>query len=178
MPILSLSFFLLCSAFSTSYLSASPCLASFLSASAVVPFLSLTHTHMQSFSTPPPPPLLLLLSPSLWSSSRAVETPLACLAEVIPCDSSAHVVMLWAYLSLILQLWNSRAPVQLWPARLPACLRGRWPGPVRHSATPTMPSMPTIHIYCTALCLCRRTNRPALSFLPSRLFSKFFNDAD
>lgn len=72
-------------------------------------------------------------------SSRAVDTMLAPLPEVIPCDSSAHVAML----SLILQPRNNRAAGS---ALLP--LHGRWARP-----DPAAPTMPTITIHCT-WCLC------------------------
>lgn len=55
------------------------------------------------------PLCLCISSPSFSRSVRAAETLLARLAQVIPCDSSAHVVMLWAHLSLILPPWNDGA---------------------------------------------------------------------
>ncbi|KAF3859385.1 hypothetical protein F7725_021784 [Dissostichus mawsoni] len=58
---------------------------------------------------------------------KSKQTPLARLAEVIPCDRSAHVVMLWAGLSLILQ--NRLTLVQLWTPGPPACWA--WPGPAQ-----------------------------------------------
>lgn len=82
------------------------------------PFLSRRNKLCPSPSPPPLPHPMPLHT--LCQSGRAVETLLACSAEVIPCDSSAHVVMSWAYLSLILQFWNNPAPVQLWAAYMAA----------------------------------------------------------
>lgn len=79
----------------------------------------------------PPPP------PARCRSGRAVETLLACPAEVIPSDSSARVVMFRLYWSLMLQLWNKRAPAQ------PAWPPGRGP-------RQALPAPPAAHIYATS----------------------------
>lgn len=75
-----------------------------------------------------PPP-----SPFLWWSSRAVETPLACLTEVIPCDSSARVVMLWALFEP-----NTSAPEQPEPPvpALDSTTGATGPDPVRSGTGP------------------------------------------